>query len=91
MIKMNPINASLAGTSVSPRSPRPPRSPRIQQRASPRNELKHQVSTTSSKAENGQLTTNNSERSVTNSHKKDTLSENKNKESKKKEKKCLVM
>lgn len=54
---MNPINTSLAGTSVAPRSPRAPRSPNIQSRISPRERRNYQLNVQSyGKAENGQLT-----------------------------------
>ena len=56
---MNPINTSLAGTSVAPRSPRMPRSPLVQPRFSPIDGKRQQHATHSyQKAENGQLTGN---------------------------------
>jgi len=54
---MNPINTSVAGTSVPPRSPRLPRSPMVQPRFSPRAGRSYQLnSQLYGKAENGQLT-----------------------------------
>ncbi len=93
-IVMNPINASLAGTSVAPRSPRPPRSPRLQQRGSPRVDYTSQLSTTSShKAENGQLMPNRSlsepEKDTLNSQGK-LLAKQKS-EPGKKAKRCAIM
>ena len=94
---MNPINASLAGTSVAPRSPRAPRSPMVQSKFSPSEKRSYQLSLSAySKAENGQLTsaTANKKSRQQKADKDDRASSNamqSSKKSKKNVKRCLLM
>ena len=93
---MNPINTSVAGTSVPPRSPRAPRSPMVQPRFSPREGRSYQLSvqTYNKSAENGQLTNtgapNKSKQKGQETRRKEEKGQSGN-QAKKKVKGCLIM
>ena len=89
---MNPINTSLAGTAVAPRSPRlPPRSPNLQPRFSPRDGRKTQQNQAPYyRAESGQLTDSILENKLKHEKQKKQVGKE-NSEMKKKGKRCSIM
>lgn len=89
---MNPINTSLAGTAVAPRSPRlPPRSPNLPPRFSPRDGRKAQTHQPPYyRAESGQLTGFVWENKIKHEKQKRQV-EKENSEMKKKGKRCSIM